>query len=353
MNILMLTRCMGEGGTEKIIIQLCEILIEAGHSVIVCAEGGKGAETLQEMGVSFYNIPDMQKKNPVVVLHVIHALRKIMRENSIDIIHVHHRMAAFYCRFMRLEKRYKLVATSHNVFHDKVRFTQIAYRYFNVVACGECVRQNLQTEYGIRNIKVIHNAVRAFEGPLHPDPALKADREAGCFMVANIGRINAQKGMEYFVRAWKKVKQRHPRVRFYIVGTGVREQEMRALVLAEGAYVVFMGFRRDVQNIIAQMDLVVLSSLWEGLPLTPIEAFSMGKTIVATEVDGTVEVVQDGQNGVLVPPKDSDCIADMICWMIEHPEQRADMEKRARQTYLEKFSMDVFAKSYLEYYRSL
>ena len=67
-----------------------------------------------------------------------------------------------------------------------------------------------------------------------------------------------------------------------------------------------MGYRSDVQNLISQLDLGVLSSLWEGLPFTPIEVFSMEKTIVATDVDGTSEIVKDMENGLLISSKNNE-----------------------------------------------
>lgn len=353
MNILMFTRCMGEGGTEKIIIQLCEVLQKTGHSVFVCSDGGKSEEVIKSMGIKFFRIPDMQIKNPIAALKIISVINKIIRNEKIDIVHVHHRMAAFYCQIMGLRKKCKLMATSHNTFHDKKLFTQIAYRNFKIVACGEKVKANLEKEYNIANITVIHNAVKAFDGHISIDPKLKADKETGHFMVANIGRINEQKGMEYFIRSYDRIRQKHHEVKFYIVGTGIKENEIRNLAERENADVSFLGYREDVYSIIAQMDLIVLSSLWEGFPLTPIETFAMGKTIVATDVDGTSEIIQNGKNGCLVQPGSADQIADMICWMIENPEKKSIMEKEALKTFQDKFSIEVFAKSYLDFYRSL
>ena len=353
MNILMFTRCMGEGGTEKIIIQLCEILLKANCGVFICADGGKSEEIVRAMGIKFYKIPDMQTKNPLVALEIMKTINKILDENEIDIIHVHHRMAAFYCQIMRLNKDYKLLATSHNTFHDKKIFTKFAYKRFNIVACGEKVKNNLETEYKLNDVTVIHNAVEAYRKQIQISPELKADKEKGFFMIANIGRINEQKGMEYFVHAYKKVWQRHKQVKFYIVGTGIKEKEIQQLAIEEKANIQFMGFRTDIQSIIAQMDLIVLSSLWEGFPLIPIETFSMGKTIVATDIDGTSEIIQDGINGCLVQPKNVEQLADKICWMIEHDEQKTKMEKEALKTYNNRFSIDVFAQKYVNLYRSL
>ena len=94
----------------------------------------------------------------------------------------------------------------------------------------------------------------------------------------------------------------------------------------------FMGFRADIQNIMSQVDLIVLSSLWEGLPLTPMEAFSVGKTIVATSVDGTVEIVKDGENGYLVEPRNSEELANAICKLIDNEPIRKKFEICKKRT---------------------
>ena len=101
----------------------------------------------------------------------------------------------------------------------------------------------------------------------------------------------------------------------------------------------------------SQLDLIVLTSLWEGLPLTPIEAFSVGKTIVATAVDGTIEIVDDEVNGILVTPKNIEEIADGIKKLIFDDNKRHKLELNARLKYEEKFSFNSFCKKYESYYK--
>ena len=97
----------------------------------------------------------------------------------------------------------------------------------------------------------------------------------------------------------------------------------------------------------------MLSSLWEGLPLTPIEAFSVGKTVVATAVDGTPEIVKDGINGVLVEPKSPEQIAKAVCKLLSDSENRKLLETNAKQTFVENFSFDAFAKKYVRAYEEI
>lgn len=177
----------------------------------------------------------------------------------------------------------------------------------------------------------------------------------GKFVIGNIGRLSKQKGMEYYIKAIPAVIKTHPEARFVIAGSGEDEDKLKELRSELGVvdYLSFLGYRTDVQNLMSQLDLVVLSSLWEGLPLTPIEAFSVGKTVVATAVDGTVEIVKDKVNGLLVGPGDSEGLARQINWMIENKDKKLEMELKAKKTFEEEFSFNVFSDAVLNYYRCI
>ena len=175
------------------------------------------------------------------------------------------------------------------------------------------------------------------------------------FVVGSVGRLSEQKGMEYFIKAIPTVIKSKQKVRFVIAGSGEDETKLRKLSrkLAVERYLIFLGYRSDIQNLMSQFDLVVLSSLWEGLPLTPIEAFSVGKTIVATAVDGTVEIVRDGVNGYTVEPKNPEQLAEKIKYLLDNPEVKAIFEEHAKEQYHNKFSFEWLTQRYLEFYKSV
>lgn len=350
-KLLFFTRTMELGGTENVILQLCEIFKPLVNKIVVCSCGGVNEKKLQEMEIKHYTIPDIEIKTPDVIFNVIKCLKKIVIMENITVIHTHHRMAAFYVRLTGLNKYCRFINTSHNTFAKKRILTRFAYKGAHLIACGEKVKRNLTDVFGLKDVQVIHNAVKPFNGDIVIDNELKKAKDAGKFLIGNIGRLSEQKGMEYFIKSVPAVIAAHPEAQFYIIGSGKDEDRLKKM--AEGLPVSFLGYRTDIQNLMSQLDLVVLSSLWEGLPLTPIEAFSIGKTIVATGVDGTLEIVKDEENGLLVNAKDSEGIAEKINWMIEHPEERTRMEKRAKETYVEEFSFAILAQSYINYYTSI
>ena len=264
-------------------------------------------------------------------------------------------MAAFYVRILNLHEHCFFINTSHTVFLDKKVLTRYAYKNAHCIACGEMVRKNLHDFYGIDNAEVIHNAVRSYEGNQEEDPLLAELKYRNNFLIGNVSRLSEEKGVKYFIYAAHKVLLKYENTKFIIVGTGKEEKILRQLCKELGIEeaVLFMGYRTDVQNLIRQMDLMVLSSLMEGLPLTPIETFSVGKSIVATAVDGTVEIVRDGIDGYLVEPENPDAISEKIIYLIEHPEIRAHFETKAKERFDEAFSFEGFRKKYIDFYTKL
>lgn len=352
-NLLFFSRSTQHGGTENVILQLCEIFHPLVNKIVVVSANGFATEKLQPFGIKHYAIADIESKSPITILNVAKAIKRIVAEENITVIHTHHRMAAFYVKLLGLYKNCIFINTSHNTFYNKRLLTRIAYKDANLIACGEMVKKNLSDFFGLHDITVIHNAVKPFFEQLVDEETFQQSRKSERFIVANIGRLSEQKGMEYYIRAIPIIKQKHPEVDFFIIGTGEDEEALKTLATQQGARVTFLGYREDIQNLMAQTDLVVLSSLWEGLPLTPIEAFSVGKTVVATGVDGTCEIVKDGKNGLLIPPKNVDEIANKVCWMIENPEKRKMLEKEAKATFDDYFSFEAFAEKYKKYYEGL
>lgn len=356
-NILFFTRTMGLGGTENVVLQLCEIFKPLVNNIVVCSCGGENVRRLNEMGIRHYTIPNIEDKSPFVMLKTAKELLKIVQEENITVIHTHHRMAAFYVAALRLYKKCSFINTSHNTFYNKKFLTKFAYKHARLIACGDMVKKNLVDFLGLpdEKVTVIRNAIAPFDGQVIKDETIEKLRGEGCFIVGNIGRLSEQKGMEYYIQALPKVLKRHPETHFLIIGTGVLEESLKEQVRQFNVEnnIHFLGYRCDIQNLISQLDLVVLSSLWEGLPLTPIEAFSVGKTVVATAVDGTVEIIEDNKSGRLIEPKKPEQIAESIIWMIEHPEEKKSMEREAKRRYEHEFSIERLSKAYIEFYKMI
>ncbi|MBB5185710.1 glycosyltransferase involved in cell wall biosynthesis [Faecalicoccus acidiformans] len=354
-NVLFIVRTMGLGGTENVVLQLCEILKNHVNKIVVCSSGGVHEVFLKENGIKHYTIPDIASKKPCDIVNCILNIKRIVKDEKINIIHSHHRMAAFYAQFINCNNIVK-IASVHNTFFDKKILTRFAYKNTQIIPVGNVVSDNLKNFYGIDStmIHIIHNSVKPFNGLQKHIRILNDARSSGKALVGNIGRLSEQKGMSYFIRAAQIVLQKHSNVVFFLVGEGKLKESLIQLAEEKGISknIVFMGYRDDIQNVISQMDFVVLSSLWEGLPLTPIEAFSVGRTVIGTRVDGTPEIISDGINGYLVEPRNVKELASKICYLLEHQEIKQELEKNAMKTYLEKFSFERMSLKYLTFYQN-
>ena len=352
-NILFFTRTMKLGGTENVILQLCEIFKPLVNKIVVCSCGGVNEKELDKLNIKHYVIPDIEEKKLIVFINTIKAIKKIVSDEKITVIHTHHRMAAFYVKLLALNKHCYFINTSHNTFENKKILTRYAYKGCHLVACGEMVKDNLQRYFNLNDVTVIHNSVKPFTGPVSFISDFQEEKGKGQLLIGNIGRLSKQKGMEYYIKAIPKVLSKVNNVQFYIIGEGEDEDKLKHMCMEEGVHVSFLGYRKDIQNIMAQLDLIVLSSLWEGLPLTPIEAFSVGKTIVATDVDGNAEIVKDGYNGYLVEARNPDALAAKIIELCSNNETRCYFESQAALTYSNEFSFERFKNCYINYYESL
>lgn len=357
LNILYFTRTMKLGGTENVILQLCEIMGEEANKIVVCSCGGVNVEKLNAMGIKHYQIPDIEQKSPASILEVLRDVNDIIRKENITVVHTHHRMAAFYTRLLLFKYKFVFINTAHNTFKDKKNLTRFAYKKANLIAVGNRVKENLCDFYKLpkEQVTVIHNAIIPFDGKIEPIEIITKYREEGYFLVGNVGRLSEQKGMEYFIEAIPKVLKECQKVKFLIIGEGEDREKLEKLItemkLTEA--VILLGYRNDIQNVMSQLDLIVLSSLWEGFPLTPIETFCVGKTIIATSVDGTVEIVEDEYNGLLVEPYDSAMISEKIITLMNDENKKCKLESNALTTYKNKFNFEILKKEYLNYYRNI
>lgn len=151
-------------------------------------------------------------------------------------------------------------------------------------------------------------------------------------VIGTVTRLSPQKAPLDFVQAMGIVAQHNPEVYFVMVGDGpLRPQvEARAAELGISSRLILTGLRRDVPELMAAFDVFVLSSLWEGLPRVLPQAMATGLPIVVTAADGNAEAVQDGVNGLLVPPGQPDDLAAAILRLLDNPALTRQMGDNGR-----------------------
>jgi glycosyltransferase involved in cell wall biosynthesis len=171
-------------------------------------------------------------------------------------------------------------------------------------------------------------------------------------VVGTVTRLEPQKAVDDLLRAAAIVKEQYPRTTFLIVGNGPLrgplEKMARDLHLDD--QVRFIGWRSDIPEILSTFDIFCLSSLWEGLPMTLLEAMALGKPIVATDVGGVREVVEDGETGFLSPPASPGYLAERIVALIKDSAMARNMGQKGKQRVETFFTVEKMIAQYEAFY---
>jgi glycosyltransferase involved in cell wall biosynthesis len=226
-----------------------------------------------------------------------------------------------------------------------------------VIAVSHDLRRILSDELRVpRRVQVIHNGIDGERFVAAERDGVRRELGLGdAFVVGTAAVLTRQKGLFHLLEAARLVKAADPGIRFVVAGDGPlrAELEARARTLGVDDVVRFVGYRRDVPELLAALDLHVMPSLWEGLPLALLEALASGKPIVATRVGGNPEVVEDGVNGLVVPPADPAAIARAVLALRRDPAARARMQAANLERFARRFSVGAMTAAHLRAYRAL
>jgi glycosyltransferase involved in cell wall biosynthesis len=215
-----------------------------------------------------------------------------------------------------------------------------------VVVNAEAVRARLIGEgYDSRRVFVIRNGVdtasfaaRPVAGPLRRELGLPARTP----IVAALCRLHEVKGIEHFLEAAVTLSRRFPDVRFVIAGDGYHRPSLErySAQLGLGGRVIFTGFQQDVPAFLSQVQISVLPSLSEALSNTLLESMAAGVPVVATNVGGNPEAVENGVTGTLVPSREPEALAAAVARLLEQPALAQAMGRAGRERAVEHFSLE-------------
>lgn len=174
-------------------------------------------------------------------------------------------------------------------------------------------------------------------------------------LIGTVARLTEQKGHRYLIAAIPNILKAYPNVEFVLIGDGPLREELSSLVLSLNinSSVHFLGFRDNIPQLLRNLDLFVLPSLYEGLPNVVLEAMASGLPVVATAVDGTPEAIVHGKTGFLVPSCQPDALSDAICTMLNDREKMNLMGRAGRHHVETRFSLNNQVNQFVQLYNSL
>lgn len=227
-----------------------------------------------------------------------------------------------------------------------------------LVAVAEPQRLAIIEKHGLKRDQIVTIVNGVPPNPFLEDSAVRAARRAefgfredevviGCVAV-----LSEQKGITYLLRAVNQVAACGAKARFLIAGGGPLEHSLRkeAEELGLGSRVVFTGWRTDNLELLSALDVFVMSSLWEAMPIALLEAMAARRPIVVTDVGDNRAIVDDGACGLLIPPRDPGAIADAIASLINRPDFARGLAERGYRRFQEQFTTAAMAASYARTY---
>jgi glycosyltransferase involved in cell wall biosynthesis len=196
-----------------------------------------------------------------------------------------------------------------------------------------------------KRVRVVYNGIDAASYE-HLRP-LPIGLPPGSLPVGYVGAFEPRKGLRELAIAWPSVAARVPNAHLVFVGKGSLEGELRTM-LGESPRVHWLGYRDDVPRVMRSLDLLVLPSHVEGAPNVVQEAMAAGTAVVATAVSGTPELLRDGIDGWLIPPRDPARLSQVLIDALMDADSRAKRAAAAKQRVRERFQIDQMIDSYEE-----
>lgn len=319
--------------------------------------------------------PEIQQAGAILIpmykrcrfdISVSFRLARFIRMERIDIVHCLLSTANLWGRIGGILAGAKIVIGERNVDTWKPWYwlwtDRLLARYTRMILTNSmAIKRFIASSAKVKpdQIRVIYNAVNparfSFIDPMPLRSELGIMPEVR--VVTSIGRLEEQKDFATFLAACALVRERlkPSPIRILIVGRGslqeALERQARSLGLADDT--MFLGWRKDIETVLALTDVFVLTSIREGLPNVVLEAMAIGKPVVASAVGGTPEVVIDGVTGLLVPPRDLRGCADAIYRLLNNPTEAAMMGERGRTRALEMFTQAQMVRQTQEIYLQL
>ncbi len=353
LKILHIDPEVGWGGGEAEVVGLLSYLSLWGHcNHLLCHPEGRLFTEAQKMGIPTFPIRIRNDVDPRPVL----PLRRMIRQEGYDIVHFHTKRAhALSLWPLRVHPGSKYVVTRRmdypvrrNWYNDYLYNRKMD----GIVAISQTIADVL-VEGGVRRekIRVIYSGVDPVQFRRIP----AAEGKSGRPVIGTAGVLEERKGHRFLLEAAALLKRQGHQLTYRFAGEGSERGRLEEMVTKLGLQeeVVFVGFVLDIPAFLSTIDVFTFPSVQEGLGVAVIEAMAASRPVIASRVGGLRELVQDQVTGILVPPKDSQALAQAISQLVSQNAVAQKMGARAWERVQEHFTMEKMARRNEEYYYEL
>lgn len=366
-KVLQLRSSIGFYGAESVISELCKGLRSSTYRPMIgVIKNQKNPHTeLHDFSISNDIKSEIFECRGVLDLKTILLIRQFIKANHIDIVHTHGYKSNFYALCATLFQHIPLVATCHpwiisnrrgKIYSDLDR---IVLRKFNrVVSISDYVRQSLLNA-GIpdRKITSVENgiSVKCFNKTYAKELLRNEfDIPYKAKVICSVGRFSLEKGHRVLLDAAKRVINTFPDTYFILAGEGFLLNGLKryAEKLRIEHRIYFPGYVKDIPKLLSAIDIFVLPSFTEGMPMSLLEAMAAKRPVIATNVGSIPDLIDHERTGLLVKPGDSGSLANAIRELMNNDFKARNLAKRAYKMVLTKYTSERMAQKYIDIYNS-
>ena len=373
------------GATAKVLLKpQIDYLLSRNLSVEVACSPDSDVEKLQQQGYRIHPISIHRKISPVLNIKSIYALVNLIRKHQYDLVHVHTPIAAVLGRIAaKIAGAKRIVYTSHGLpFHDRSSLKEYTL-YSNVEKFAALLTDLILSQnhediatakkLGLcppEKIAYLGNGVdidRFNRDRLDPAHQAQLRKSLGIpdtanLIIGTIGRLTRKKGSGYLIEATAKLVSQFPNLHVLIIGGELStdpepfytEITERIRTLGIQNNVTLTGIRQDIPEILGLLDIFTLPTFThEGLPRSIVEAMSMGLPVVATDIRGCREAVLHEKTGLIVPPQDSQKLAEALEKLLSNSEMRSAYGQASRQRVEAEYDESFVFERLENFYREL
>jgi len=341
------------GGAQEALVNLVACCDRERFAPEVASMHGRGVywSRFTALGVPVHSL----SPHKFLPLYVVHLLRLLLTRRY-DVVHCHliasNLVAKPLAALLGVRVRF-----NHDQTNDEYRYKNKARLWLDllsnrlsthVCAVSASIRDFLSTHEGVPQdrVSLIYNAIDLARFTPHAvrDPKARAlwDLPAQARIIAGVGRLNYQKNFSLFLEIAADVARTHPDTCFVLAGSGPEESALKrkAEALLPRDRVRFLGFVADTSQLYRAVDILLMPSRFEGLPMTLLEAMAMQVPTVASRLDGIAEVVTDGIDGLLAEPDDRDGFAAKVRLLLDDSARAAQIAEAARALVSSRFAAE-------------
>ena len=367
-KILMLCQAPpGRGGVGILAYLLARSLAMLGHQVLFVCPPFEGLSSED------YNIRIIPVLRRGLVTNFFVVLRLLLMESP-DVIHAHRVFPVGLWAIVGKIFGIPIVVTSHG--GDIQKDEEIGYGARlskpvalltwlvlklidkHVLVSKSMIADAVEAGSDLRKIRVIYNGIDPKIVPfaMQTDILQRYGISNDDFVILYLGRLHPKKRPEDLIKAFPRVLEEIPNAKLIFAGKGEEESRLRKMSVNCGlkGKVIFLGFVTEDEKwrLFRRCDVFVLPSIVEGCPLSVLEAMACGKPVVVTRIRPFLEIVKNGETGILVPPRSPERLADALINLARDPRRRRRMGERAKREVECRFAIDKVARRYLDVYRS-